>query len=550
VSTAARSARGEHPDTVFVNGRILTMDGDTPAYAEAVAISGGRIAFLGSRDEAARRFPRAAVRDLGGAAMLPGFVDAHSHLSFGFDLIDQVNVGSPPMGQCRDIRSVVDALEAFRAERAVPAGGWIVGWGYDQEALAEGRHITRLDLDAAFPEHRVALIHVSSHGAVLNSRALEWAGIDASTPTPPGGVIARLDGSDEPAGLLMEQAYLLVRDRLPHPDAADRFELLDDVQQLYASRGYTHAQDGFTALADLDFFREAAERGLLYLDVVSLGSFIDAPHWIGNPQYPLGEYRDGYTIAGMKIVQDGSPQGRTAYFTEPYLTGGPGGESGWRGEPTVPYEPFSAAVRQALDARVQVFVHVNGDAAIDDLIRAVRQSGISATDDRRTVAIHSQFQRPDHLDAYAELGITPSYFSNHAFFWGDVHLANLGASRAEGLSPMRSAAERGLVVSNHSDFTVTPLDPFLIVWTAMTRTTRSGAVLGPDERIDAYAALQALTTGPAYQVFEEGRKGRIAVGLLADFVILSADPLAVEADAVRDIRIVETIKEGVTVFPR
>lgn len=535
---------------MFANGRILTMDGEAPSYAEAVVISNGSIVFVGSRDEATRQFPDAALRDLGGAALLPGFIDAHSHLSFGFDLIDQVNVGSPPIGECRDIHSVIAALDAFRNERAVPAGGWIVGWGYDQEALAEARHITRVDLDAAFPEHRVALIHVSSHGVVLNSRALEWAGIDASTPTPPGGVITRLDGSNEPAGLLMEQAYLLVRERLPHPTASARFGLLDDVQQLYASRGYTHAQDGFTGLADLDFFREAAEKGLLYLDVVSLGSFIDAPSWIGNPAYPLGEYREGYKIAGMKIVQDGSPQGKTAYFTEPYLTGGPSGESDWRGEPTVQYERFSAAVRQAVDARVQVFVHVNGDAAIDDLIRAVRESGISAADDRRTVAIHSQFQRPDHLDAYAELGITPSYFSNHAFFWGDVHLANLGMARAEGISPMHSAAERGLVVSNHSDFTVTPLDPFLILWTAMTRTTRGGTVLGPGERIDAYAALQALTTGPAYQVFEEGRKGRIATGMLADFVILSADPLAVDADAVRDIQVIETIKEGVTVFTR
>ena len=543
-----RPGRGQHEDTVFVNGQILTMDGDEPTYAGAVVIRQGRIAFVGTRDEAASKFPEAHVRDLAGQALLPGFIDAHSHLSFGFDLVNQVDVGAPPVGTCRDIPSVIAALEKFRVERAVPDGGWLVGWGYDQETLAESRHITKLDLDAAFPAHRVVLIHISSHGAVLGSAALAWAGIDAATPTPDGGVIARLDGSEEPAGLLMETAFLPVRDRMPHPDSAARRTLIDDVQQLYARNGYTHIQDGFTAVADLDFFKTAAEQGRVYLDIAALGSFIEADSWIANPDYPTGEYRDGYKIAGMKIVYDGSPQGRTAYVTQPYLTGGPAGESDWVGQPIFPYEVLAAKVAQATQAGVQIFAHVNGDAAIDDLIRAVRESGITAADDRRPVPIHSQFQREDQLDDYVELGLTPSYFTNHTYFWGDVHATNLGPDKAAFISPMKAAVERGLVVSNHSDFTVTPLDPFLILWTAMARTTRTGTVLGPEQRVDAYVALQALTTGAAYQMFEEERKGRIAEGLLADFVILSADPVATGVDGVRDIRVVETIKEGVTVF--
>lgn len=544
-----RAARGEHPDIVFVNGRILTMEGSTPHYAEAVVVRKGRIVFVGPRAAAIEAFPAATLRDLEGRTLLPGFVDAHSHLSFGFDLVDRVNVGVPPVGDCRDIPGVIAALERFRDERSVPAGAWIVAWGYDQEGLAEDRHIQKHELDSAFPDHRVVLVHVSSHGAVLNSAALAWAGIDATTSAPPGGVIARYEGSNEPSGLLMETAYLLlVADRMPHPDDRARRALLDDVQQLYASQGYTHIQDGFSTVAGLDFFQEAARDGLLYLDVVALGSFVESAEWIGDPAYPVGEYRDGFKIAGMKIIADGSPQGRTAFLTDPYLTGGPGGEEEWRGEATFPYEVFSAKLAEGIAAGVQVFVHVNGDAAIDDLIRAVRESGTSAADDRRPVAIHSQVQREDHLDAYLELGITPSYFTNHVYFWGDVHVANLGSARASFISPMRSARERGIVVSNHSDFTVTPLDPFAIMWTAMTRTTRSGVVLGAPERIDAYAALQAMTTGPAHQMFEEGRKGRIAEGLLADFVVLSHDPLEVGGEGIRAIEVLETIKEGVTVY--
>lgn len=544
-----RPARGEHEDTVFVNGRILTMDGDEASYAEAVVMQRGRIAFVGDRPTAEQTYPDAVVRDLDGRALLPGFIDAHSHLAFGIDLVNRVNVSAPPVGECRDIPGVIAALTAFRDERAVPAGGWLIGWGYDQETLAEGRHITKLDLDAAFPDHRVVLIHVSSHGAVLGSRALEHVGIDSSTPAPPGGVIARLDGSDEPAGLLMETAYMLLAgDKLPRTDPAERLDLLDDVQQMYASRGYTHAQDGFTPAGDLELFRTAAEQGRLYLDVVALGSFLEADSWIGDPAYPQESYVEGFRVAGMKIVHDGSPQGRTAYVKEPYLTGGPADQDDWVGESTFPYEALAAKVKQAIDAGVQVFTHTNGDAAIDDLIRAVRASGTTAADDRRPVAIHSQFQRPDHLDDYVELGISPSYFTNHVYFWGDVHTANIGPDKAAFISPMRSAAARGIVVSNHSDFTVTPLDPLLILWTSMARTTRTGALLGPDERIDVYAALQALTTGPAHQVFEEDRKGRIAEGLLADFVILSADPVDAGVDGIRDLAVLETIKEGVSVY--
>jgi len=541
---------GTNPmEQTFTNGRILTMDGPSPRYVEAVTISGGRIIFAGRATDAIQHHPRAVIRDLGGATMLPGFIDAHSHLSMAFELAGQVNVGAPPVGHCQDIPSVIAALQRFKHERNVADGDWIIGYGYDQETLAENRHITVADLDADFPEQKVMLVHVSSHGAVLNSAALRWAGVDATTPTPDGGIISRDPASGQPTGLLMETAYLaLVSGKMPRPDPATRLAVLDSALQMYASNGYTHVQDGFVAVADLDFYQTAAEQGQLYLDVAALGSFMEAEDWVGNPRYPLGSYHGKFKIAGMKVLQDGSPQGRTAYMSEPYLKGGPDGQSPWYGEPTVPFEQFAAVVQQALDAGVQVYVHANGDAAIDDVVRAVERTGTTAADDRRTVVIHSQFQRPEHLAQYARLGITPSYFTNHAFFWGDVHVANVGYPKAAFISPLKSAARQGLVASNHTDFGVTPLDPFFVLWTAMARTTRTGLVLGPEERLDAYAALAAITTAAAYQMFEEDRKGRIATGLLADFVIVSADPTQVGVDAVKDLRVLETIKEGVTVY--
>lgn len=525
------------------------MDGPVPSYAEAVTICAGKIVFVGTAAHAHELHPHAKVRDLQGATLLPGFIDAHSHLSFAFELAGQVNVGAPPVGTCRDIASIVATLKDFRASRNVSEGGWIIGYGYDQETLAEGRHITKDDLDAQFPNHLVMLIHVSSHGAVLNSAALAWAGIDATTPTPDGGIISRVPGTQEPAGLLMETAYIHhVVNRLPRPAEPERLQLLAGAQQMYASNGYTHAQDGFATVSDLDFYQTAAKEGLLYLDVAALGSFLEAKNWLGNPLYPLNSYSGGFKIAGMKILNDGSPQGRTAYMRDPYLQGGPDGQSPWRGEPTMPFEQLAAVVQAGISAGVQVFTHANGDAAIDDFIRALETTGITSGDDRRTVVIHSQFQRPEHLEKYVTLGISPSYFTNHAFFWGDVHVGNVGHERASFISPIKSALGHGLTVSNHTDFPVTALNPFFVMWSAMSRTTRSGVTLGPEERIDAYTALAAITTGAAYQMFEEQRKGRIALGLLADFVILSADPLLMETDKITELTVLETIKEGVTVF--
>lgn len=534
--------------TVFFNGSILTMDGERPSYAEAVVVKGDRIVFVGDRSVWLEDYPDALPRNLDGKAMLPGFIDAHSHFMFALNMVNQANVASPPVGPCTDVATTIEALQAYQAEAQVPSDGWIVGWGYDSDGLAEGRHITKLDLDEYFPDHKVVLIHVSAHGAVLNSAALAFVGIDATTEDPVGGVIARLPDSNEPAGLLMETAYLPIFERIPQPSQDELLELMGPAQQMYASQGYTHAYEGATHLADLHLLMKAANQGRIYLDLSCLPLFLEADRWMSDPRYPFGDYKRHLKLQGIKFVQDGSPQGRTAYVSAPYLTGGPDGQPDWRGEPTQPAEDFIDQVVNAIDAGLQVFIHANGDAAIDDVLAALRKAGIRAEDDRRPVVIHSQIQRPDHLDAYVELGVTPSYFTNHCFFWGDTHIRNLGLERAAFISPLNSAIEKGVVCSNHSDFNVTPLDPLLILWTAMSRTTRRGVVLGPDERVDAYTALQGLTTGPAYQLFEEDRKGAIKEGLLADFVILSGDPTVAGPERVRELRVLETIKEGVTVY--
>jgi predicted amidohydrolase YtcJ len=184
------------------------------------------------------------------------------------------------------------------------------------------------------------------------------------------------------------------------------------------------------------------------------------------------------------------------------------------------------------------------------IIDGAHLAGVKASEDRRTVIIHSQAMRPDQLDTYAELGFSPSFFTMHTFFWGTEHTANLGEKRASFISPMASAIAKGLVCSNHSDFSVCPMDPMRMMWSSVTRQAREGQIIGPAERIDRWQALKALTINAAWQLFEEDQKGTLEAGKLADLVILDANPLTVETDAILDIQVVETLKEGETVYRR
>ncbi|WNJ17794.1 amidohydrolase family protein [Pontibacter sp. G13] len=537
--------------TVYHGGDILTMDGETPNYVEAVVQREGRIIFVGSKKDALDRFKdKAEIVDLKGKTLLPGFIDAHSHFSVAVQMVNQQNLSVPPVGPVTDIASLQQALVEFQQERQIPPGEWVVGYGYDNEGLAEGRHITKMDLDEVLPDHKVLVIHVSQHGGVLNSKGLEWAGVTAETETPKGGIIARMPGSQEPAGLLMETAWIPIFAKVPTPSDDELLKLLDAAQQMYASQGYTHAQDGAAFITQMRFMERAVDSGLLYLDLVSLPNVVDMPKWIDSGEFTFGEYIGHLKFQGVKLLQDGSPQGKTAYVSKPYLTGGPDGQKNWRGETTFPTDEFNGYIQRVLDKGLQVFVHANGDATIDEVIAAIKKAGITAEDDRRPVVIHSQFQRPDHLDQYVELGLQPAYFTNHTYFWGDVHIKNIGRDAADFISPVMAAKAKGLVYSNHSDFNVTPLDPFFIMWTARNRITRNGIILGEDQRADPYTALQGITTGAAYQVFEENRKGKIKEGMLADFVILDKNPLKTEGQALKEIKVVQTIKEGQVVYPQ
>lgn len=552
-------------EKIFRGGAILTMLDATPKV-DAIAITDGKIIAAG--DEAsvmALAGLKTEVIDLKGATLMPSFIDAHGHFMNAPQIVKWANVSGVPVGPVTSIADIIKVLKAHVAKFGTKPGEWIVGYGYDVTNLSDGRQLTRDDLDPHFPDNPVLLIHSSNHGAVLNSPAFAKVGMSAATKTPPGGLILRKKGSEEPEGLIMETAFLPIFANMPKPTEQELLDTFNEAQQIYARAGVTTCQEGATHAHELKLLRKAADQGRFYLDIVSLPLVLEVPALVkeyfpnfeGRPmELPkeaasaFGHYKNRLKLQGVKVALDGSPQGKTAFWSKPLLTPGPAGEKDWRGAPLFPPEQVNKAVAELYKGGVQVFTHCNGDAAVDMMIDAARQAGVKADQDRRTVIIHSQFMRPEQLDAYKELGFSPSFFTMHAFFWGDIHVENLGEERAFFLSPMASATAKGIRSSNHCDYSVTPIEPMRMVWTAVTRQSRKGRIIGPAERVSVWQALKALTVDAAWQIREEDSKGTIAEGRLADLVMLDGNPMTVPTDRILDIGVIETFKEGKSVYRR
>lgn len=545
--------KGEIADVIYHNGYIISMEGEED-MASSVAVKAGKILAVDTKSLLAKhQGDSTEVIDLEGKTLLPGFIDAHSHISFGMAIIAMANLSSPPVGEVESIGDILSRLKSHQEINNIPKGAWISGWGYDPDLLEEKRHPNKLDLDATFPENPVFLTHVSGHMAVVNSAALELLDINSNTPNPPGGMIVRLPDSEEPNGLLQETAMQIARKALPSPDPQQAILLMEKTQELYASHGITTAQDGFTDYKNFQFFRQLADAGKLIMDIEILASFADLKKYLGNHKAEFGQYKNGLRLAGVKVISDGSPQGKTAYFSKPYLSEVPGCHHECRGFPNLTANQLGLIMSQCYEAGIQLFTHANGDGAIDlflDTHEAVLDSMDQVPEDMRSVIIHSQFVRPDQLELYKKYAMIPAYFSNHAFFWGDTHLENLGPERANFLSPLKASMDMGIVCTNHTDFPITPIDQLFLLGTAVNRTSRSGKVLGKDQRLTPYEGLKTITINAAYQHKLENLKGSIKVGKLADFVILAENPMEVEADKIKDIQVLETIKEGKTIFKK
>lgn len=531
------------PDTLFVNGTVLTMDESSGLYAQALLVRDGAVAAVGPRSALEAQSRGAEVVDLHGAAVMPAFIDAHSHLSSYAMGLQQV-----PLEGARDFDEIVSRIQRYIKDNRIPAGQWVTAHGYDHNALAEHRPPDRQVLDAAAPQNPLAVHHVSGHTGAFNTLALQQLGLDARTPDPAGGKFYR-DAEGDLTGYAEENAFIETIKRIPTAGGPQLLECYRRAQQCYASYGIATVQDGLVIDQMAPLYKALVDTDSLFLDTVAYVDFRSCEAMLSQFADHVDQYRHHFKIGGYKTFLDGSPQARTAWLRTPYLPAD-GQPQDYCGYPAMKDEELLAQLRRALKEGRQVLAHCNGDAAagqyLDLFTRA--QGELDDAPDIRPVMIHAQFLDTDQLPRMKQVGMIPSFFVAHVYHWGDVHIRNVGLERASRISCTASALKEGLRFTFHQDSPVIQPDMLETVWCAANRLTKAGAALGPNERIPVLEALKAVTVNAAWQYFEERRKGTLTPGKLADLVVLSEDPLRVRPEDIRSIRVLETYKEGSRVY--
>lgn len=534
--------------TLYFGGPILTMD-DEGREVEALAVEGSRIAAAGSLEDldAWARASGARRVDLAGRALLPGFVDAHSHFPGSGIVAVWADLRPVPMGSVASIDDLVARLSAQASRR--PASDWVAGFGYDDTLLAEARHPTREDLDRVSSERPVFAWHLSGHAAAVNSVALARAGIDADSADPPGGRIVRDAASGRPTGVLEEEAVELVRARVPEFGWRELWTIVRSAEQAYLAQGVTTAQNGLAEARHARLLDWLSWLGLFDLRLVVWPALETAELVLAGELEISRDAPERLRLGAVKLVADGSIQTYTAHLAEPYARVPDHLAADWRGYPRVAPELLAERVARFHGAGWQIAVHGNGDAAIDAILDAFeRAQRETPRADARHVIVHAQMARSDQLARMHRLGVTPSFFSLHTWYWGERHRQTfLGPERARRISPAAEAEEAGVRFTLHTDSPVTAMEPLRLVWAAVNRRTSAGRELGPEQRIAAPAALRAVTIDAAWQQFLDGDRGSLEPGKLADMVILSRSPLT-DAAHIDEIRVLETIVGGRSVY--
>ena len=513
--------------TLYTGGTIYTMEPGV-SVAEAVLVENGRIQAVGKRTELEKDAEK--VVDLEGKTMLPAFIDSHSHLMGVANGMLQVD-----LAEASSFAELKERIENFIRENQVPPGKWVLAKGINHGNLKEKHLPEKAFLDGITEEHPLLIQHTSGHSGVLNSMGLAELGITDKTPDPDGGRI------DFAAGLLEENALIQNMDKFPLPTGAELISSFEKAQHLYASKGITTVQEGMFVEQIKGIYAMLYEQNRLWLDVVAYMDLKNSPELIDAFPSCKGTYDHHLKVGGYKALLDGSPQSKTAWVTKPYT-------DGTKGYPMYSDEELEPLVERAVREQQQLLMHANGDAAADQYLRVYEKVTKKWGPGIRPVLIHGQIMRYDQVEEMARLGITPSFFLAHVYHWGDVHMENLGIERARRISPVRDAKENQISFTLHQDSPVILPDMMETVWCAVNRKTKNGVVLGGEQKLSVYEALQAITINAAKQYGEEQEKGTIAPSKRADFVVLDKDPMTAEPNDIRNIQVMMTVKDGQTIY--
>ena len=553
VATNDHARVGDTADAIFFGGTILTMDEALPA-AEAVAILDGRIVSVGRRAEVMKtRGPETELIDLNGRALLPGFHNAHLHpalaaVAEGWEEISGFENPTP--------EATWAALAKAVAKHS--PGEWVFAYGWDP-ILVKGLGTPTLDqLDRIAPVNPLFVTPQGGHQAFLNSRALAEAGITRDTSDPGHGAYYERDAAGALTGRLVEQpAFFPVQQKYGMPQTPRAWR--QAMQRVFGR----YAEMGITSVTTMGIMIPTKEVFDIYRDLTESEPLIRHNvflTWYARDQLENLKVDEGHShfrVKGMKIWYDGSPYSATMLLEDPYADNkftraALGIEAGARGHANWTEDELFAAMQKAHQDGWQIAVHTQGDRALRETLqvfeRVARQSPIS---DRRHRFEHLMLAEPALLPRLARVGMSASFHIQHIHYYGQVLRDSiLGAERAERMLPLRSAMLAGTRPSLHSDHPMFSSKPMELIQTAVTRRTREGDPLGADQALSIAEALRAMTLNPAWQVHEEDRTGSIAVGKLADLVLLSKNPLEALPDALGRIRVDQTWVGGRLVWER
>jgi predicted amidohydrolase YtcJ len=514
-------------DLVFTGGRVFR--GLANGFAEALALRDGRVLAVGSTEDVLAAAPEARRIDLAGRVAIPAFNEAHMHLlPYGLALAG-VNL------RAEEVRTLDEVLRRIRAAaQAAPKGAWVLGRGYDHAELDIGRHPTAAELDAAAPDNPVFITRTCGHMGVANSAAMRAAGVGHNTPDPEGGVIERKGGML--TGLFQERAMRLVRDVQPEPDEAAMIAAIERAGLHLARLGFASATDmnvGMTSgIAEVAAYRAAQRAGRLPLRMWNV--LAGNPEGIAQQAWAEGlrpnEGDDMLRWGAVKVFADGSAGGLTAAFFDPYLESAGGGT----GVFTFPDEKIHALLKLYHEQGWQLDIHAIGDAAIEQVLVGMEQADSAAHPfaGRRHRIEHCGFLTRDQMRRMKARGILPVPQPVFMYEFGDLYIRNLGRERSDHAYPMRTWLEEGHHPAASSDCPVSTVDPFINLFTMLTRKTNRGTVMGPEETLTAEQAVHCQTWCGAYTQFAEDRRGTLEPGMQADVAVLSRDIFAASPEEI------------------
>lgn len=539
---SATASVAEAADTIYLGGDILTMEGDTPQYAEALAVKDGKIVLVGSKADADRLEGEAtAVRDLQGKTLVPGFIDTHVHWGqfVLLSALDQVNPA--------EVESVDAYLQHMKEVAAkIPDGAWVINYGYEKLMIPPYRNLTREDLDGVSTKHPVFALYNNFHWATANSAALEKLGIDRNSPTEmAGGGVVFKDTKGEPTGLLTESALYAIMPVVaglvsPEKQATLPLEI-----------GNRLSANGLTTIADMSSGSSGGAKEILELQKLANDERFPlrlsaTVMYEALPQMERPIPWDGsFQATSCKLLLDASLAGGTAATLEKQINGSTG---------NLNYTPesYEQAIQSCMDKGFSVSTHVMGDRAHKVMLQAFENvaSKYDYGKFHNTVQ-HSAVIDPADLPRVKKANLSVGFLSPFLHAYGDpLRDMVLGNGMASRLFAAAEYDRAGIDTAHHSDGPIVEARPMYLVWSAVNRTTVSGKVLGPELRQPAYAALLGVTRNPARLLGLGDQIGTLSVGKSADFAILAENPIKVDPMKIKDVAVVETIKEGRTRFTK